>query len=88
MTEKITIPVEFEIGSLEEIGYVGFKQQWVSAERDGIKYEVSSGAGLGNAHLEGSATRGSEHVYAKADITPLASALWDALTAELPEATS
>ena len=38
MTSKITLEIEFEIGTLEEIGLGGFKAGWVDGEKDGRTY--------------------------------------------------
>jgi hypothetical protein len=81
--KDITIPLTFKVGTLDEIGMGGFKTGWVSAEQDGTKYEITSGAGLGNARLEASARRDGKSVYASADIRTVADQLWPQLAQEL-----
>lgn len=82
---KIKIEIEFEIGTLEQIGYGGFKQSWIDSELDGREYSLTSGAGLGNSLLEASVTEGKRGMYAKASIIPLATSIFNALTAALKD---
>ena len=76
MTSKITLEIEFEIGTLEEIGLGGFKAGWVDGEKDGRTYALTSGAGLGSELLEAHARDGERSVYARADVRVLAGQLF------------
>jgi len=79
MSEKITIPVEFTIGTLEEIG-LSLRQEWLSAEHDGAKLDLACGAGLGSGVLEASCSLdGHPSLYALADIRTLARVIFGEL---------
>lgn len=66
---EVVIPVTFKIGDLSEIGIGGFKTGWVDAEEDGTRFSLTSGAG---------------RVYAMANITEVATALWNEMRNDLP----
>ncbi len=85
MSEKITLPVEFEIGTLEEIGLGGLKMNWLSGgpDEDGRTFSLESGTGLGNPWLEASGHLGSQNIYARGDIRELAQKLFAALAERL-----
>ena len=76
--EKVKLELEFAIGTIEELGYGGLKQPWIDAEAQGNdgKYALYCGAGLGNWLLEASGERDGQHLYAQADIRPLATAIF------------
>jgi hypothetical protein len=82
MTEKVTLKIEFTVGTLREIGLGGFRIGWLDAENDGLELSLTCGAGMGNGLLEAScnaASGKSEGLYARADIRPLAEALFTEL---------
>jgi hypothetical protein len=81
---KVIIPVEFEIGTLEQIGYGGFKVTWVSSETDdGTEYDLTAGAGVGSDLIEASVKRGDVYVWAKASVRPLTTELWNQMRTDL-----
>lgn len=82
-TRKVKVEIEFEIGTLEQIGLGGFKQPWIDAERDGRMYDLTCGAGLGNSFIEASIHEGKRALYARASITPAATDIFNALNAAL-----
>lgn len=84
MSTKLTVEIEFDIGTLEELGYGGFKQPWIDATGpQGGEFSLTAGAGVGNSLLEASACIDGRHLYAKADIRPVANAIFAALEAAL-----
>lgn len=70
MTTKHTIEIEFEVGTIKEMGYGGLKQGWIDAEDKGQKLSFTAGAGVGSALLEASVSDPEEGDYlvAHADI--------------------
>lgn len=83
MTTKHTIEIEFEVGTIKEMGYGGLKQGWIDAEDKGQKLSFTAGAGVGSALLEASVSDPEEGDYlvAHADIRPVATAIWRILQA-------
>jgi hypothetical protein len=77
--ETVKLEIEFDIGSIEELGFGGFKVGWLDAEQDGTKYSLTSGAGCGNGLLEASVSKEGNHLYAKSDIRTLAQKLFEVL---------
>jgi hypothetical protein len=83
-TRKVKVEIEFEIGTLEQqLGYGSFKQSWIDSELDGRDYSLTCGAGLGNDLIEASITEGKRSLYARASIVPVATGIFNALTAAL-----
>jgi hypothetical protein len=78
MTDKITIPVEFTIGTLEELGLT-LRQEWLSAEHDGAELDLTCGAGLGSGVLEASCHLDGRSLYARTDIRVAARAIFSEL---------
>jgi hypothetical protein len=83
LMREVTIPVTFKIGTIEELGYGGFKTTWLESDHAGAKFDLTSGAGVGSPLLEGSARRDGTSVYAQADIQPLGQVLFGELEREL-----
>ena len=75
---RVTIPVTFEAGTLDDIGLGGFKVGWIDAEQSGREYSLTAGAGVGSPYLEASVAGpdGQPSVYARADIREAVTALW------------
>lgn len=85
MSEKITFELEFDFGTLEELGLTGFKQGFLEATRgDGDDMRAYSlTTGIGNTWLEASASQGDVHVYAQASARGMAEKLFHALDERL-----
>jgi hypothetical protein len=81
----VRLHLDWHVGALTDIGIGGLKMEWLTAEDDqtGISYDLTSGAGLMNPHLEASARRDGHGVYARADIRPLTRTLFDYLERRL-----
>lgn len=85
-TTTVTLSVEFEVGTLDDLGLGGFKTSWLDSERDGRDYSLTAGAGVGSPYLEAYVSGGDlPAVYARADIQTLTRRLWDALHARSQE---
>jgi hypothetical protein len=82
--DKVTLEIEFEIGTLAELGYGGFKQSWINADVGPVQFSLTCGAGVGSPYMEASAIDGDTAVYARADASRLAPKVWDLLAARLP----
>jgi hypothetical protein len=79
-TTQVTIPVTFDVGTLEDMGLGGFKVVWLDVEADDREFSLTAGAGCGSPYLEASVTGGGQpSVYARADIRLLAQELWNQL---------
>jgi hypothetical protein len=77
---KLTLEIEFDVGTLEELGLGGLRQSWVDASHEGREYSLTCGAGLGNTLLEGSVSDGDRAVYARSTVNDLAQKLFAALS--------
>lgn len=94
--KKIKVELEFEVGTLAEVGIGGFKVSWVDSEHEGRDYSLTAGAGCGSSLLEASVIApDAESIYARADIRELAKVLWpqlareqDAVAAEIAQSES
>ena len=84
---RVTLEITFEIGTIDDVGFGGFKVGWLDAEEDGCQYDLTAGAGVGSPLVEASVRAdGKPSVYARADIRDLTRRLWrlmDAVQAEL-----
>ena len=83
MSRKIKLEVEFEIGTIKELGLGGFHMEWMSAKLDDMSFDLTCGAGLGNSLIMASATKGEQHIYAQGSIKPLTNELFEELRKEL-----
>jgi hypothetical protein len=81
--DKVTLEIEFEIGTLAELGYGGLKQSWINADVGPVQFSLTCGAGVGSPYMEASASDGDTAVYARADASRLAPKVWDLLAARL-----
>lgn len=75
MGDKITVEVEFEVGTLAELGFSGFHVGWLNGDKDGVKYDLDAGAGCGNPYLEAVAY-GEQTMVARADMRKVAGQLF------------
>jgi hypothetical protein len=83
---KVTIPVTFDVGTIEEVYGKSFtlKVGWFDTEaEDGTELSMAAGAGVGSPYMEGSAHRDKSYVWARADMRPVAEALFNELRADL-----
>lgn len=83
MVTNHTIKIEFEVGTVRELGFGGLKQSWIDAEDKGQRLSLTAGAGLGSPLLEASIKDGDDYLFAKADIRPVAEAIFRILQSQL-----
>jgi hypothetical protein len=86
---KVTIPIEFEIGTIKELGFGALKVGWIDAESDRSELTLTAGAGVGSPLLEASAhslEREDDGVYARADIRDIANVLFAEMEKDLHDA--
>ena len=76
---KVTVELTFDVGTLDDLGYGGFKQTWIDAQKpDGTELSLTCGAGLGSPLIEASVTGpdGAPDIYARVDIRAMVTQLW------------
>jgi hypothetical protein len=81
--KTVKVELEFEVGTIKEIGYGGYKVPWIDATSGDKQFDLTAGAGVGSSLLEASVREeGKPSIYAIADIQPLAKSIWNVLRDE------
>jgi hypothetical protein len=83
---EFTIPITFVIvDDIREIGLGGLRQEWIAAKdpETGREYQLDAGTGLGSPLLESTVKDGTRRIYARANISDVATLLWKECDREL-----